>query len=96
MFERHKRFLESRQSAEDELPVRPRTSNTDKNIEKVRVVIRKDRRLGVRATAEIVNVDRESVRRILTEKLNIKNVCAKIVPKILSAEQKRSSKGNLF
>jgi len=38
---------------------------TDDNIEKVPDVTQKDRRLGVRAVAEEVNLDRESVRRIL-------------------------------
>jgi hypothetical protein len=51
-------------------------------------VIRKDRGLGVRAVAEKVNLDREIVRRILTEELNMTKVCAKMVPKILSDEQK--------
>ena len=47
----------------------------------MRDVIRKERRLGVRAMAELVNCDRDSVRRILTDELNMKMVCAKMVPK---------------
>jgi response regulator of citrate/malate metabolism len=46
-------------------------------LKKVRDVIRKDQRLGVRAVAEEVNLDRESVRRILREELNMRKVCAK-------------------
>jgi len=53
-------------------------------------VIRKDRRLGVRA--EEVNLDRESVRQILREELNMRKVCAKMVPKLLSDEQKEHRK----
>ena len=45
---------------DDDRPSRPRTAVTDDNTEKVRDVIRKDRRLGVRAVAEEVNLDRES------------------------------------
>jgi transposase len=75
VFEWHKRFSEGRESVkDDDRPGRPRTAVNDDNIEKVRHVIRKDRRLGVRAVAEKVNLDRESVRRILTEELNMTKV----------------------
>ena len=77
---------------DDDRPGRPRTAVTDDNTEKARDVIRKDRRLGVRAVAEEVNLDRESVQRILREELNMRNVCAKMVPKVLSDEQKERRK----
>jgi histone-lysine N-methyltransferase SETMAR len=68
VFEWHKRFSEGRESLkDDDRPGRPRTAVTDDNIEKVRDEIRKDWRLGVQAIAEEVNLDRESVRRILRE-----------------------------
>jgi len=35
-----------------------------------------------------VNIDREIVRKILTEDLNMRKVCAKMVPKELTEEQK--------
>jgi len=48
MFEWPKRFSEGREGVEDDdRPGRPPTSVTEDNIEKVRDVIRKDRRLGV-------------------------------------------------
>jgi len=63
VFEWHKRFLEGRESVkDDDCPGCPRTAY---NIEKVRDVIQKDRRLCVRAVAEEVNLDRESIWRIL-------------------------------
>ena len=37
-------------------------------------------------------MDRESVRRILREELNMRKVCAKMVPKVLSDEQKERRK----
>jgi transposase len=75
VFAWHKRFSEGRESLkDDDRPGRPRTAVTD-DIEKVRDVIRKDRRLDVRALAEEVNLDRESVRRILREELNMRKVC---------------------
>ena len=46
---------------DDGRPGRPHTSVTASNIEKVREVIRTDRRLGVQAIAEMVNLDRENV-----------------------------------
>jgi hypothetical protein len=51
----------------------------------MRDVIRKDRKLGVRAVAEEVSLDRESIRQILRKELNMRMVCAKMVPKLLSA-----------
>jgi predicted transcriptional regulator len=38
--------------------------------------------------AEELNVDKETVRQILTENLKMKKVCAKTVPKNLSEDQK--------
>ena len=86
-------FSEGRESVkDDDRPGRPRRAVTDDNIQKVRDVVRKDRRLGVQAVAEEVNLGRESVRRILKEKLNMRKVCAKMLPKLLSDEQKEISK----
>jgi hypothetical protein len=76
----------------DDRPGCPRTSVTPNNIEKVQDVIQKDCKLGVRAIAEMVNLDRESVLHILTEELNMKKICAKMVPKMLSAEYKELRK----
>ena len=74
----HKRFSEGREGMrDDDRPGRLRTAVTDDNTEKVRDVVRKDRRLGVRAVDEEVNLDRESVRRILRKELNMRKVCAK-------------------
>jgi [histone H3]-lysine36 N-dimethyltransferase SETMAR len=89
IFEWYKRFKDGRESFEDdERSGRPRTSITDSNVEKVKEVIRKDRRLGVRAIAELTHINRESVRRILVEELDMKKVCAKMVPRLLTPEQK--------
>ena len=48
-----------------------------------------NRRLIVRSTVEQVNIDRETVRKILTEGLNMRKVCAKMVPKELTKKQKQ-------
>jgi len=48
-----------------------------------------NRRLTVRSISEQVNIDRETVRKILTEDLDMRKVCAKMVPKELTEEQKQ-------
>jgi len=93
VFEWHKQFSEGRESLkDDDQPGRPHTAVTDDGIEKVQGVIPKDQRLGVRAVAEEVYLDRESTQRILREELNMIKVCAKMVPKVLSDEQKECHK----
>ena len=85
-----KRFSEGVESvADEERSGRPVTSRTEENIEKVRRIVRENRRLTVMNISEIVNIDRETVRKILTEDLGMKKVCAKMVPKNLTNEQKQ-------
>ena len=72
-----KRFSEGRESVTgEERSGRPATSRTEENIAKVRQILRKNRRLTVRSLAEQVNIDRETVRKILTEDLEMRKVCA--------------------
>jgi len=76
-----KRFSEGREIVTDEeRSGRPATSRTEENIAKVRQIVRENRRPTVRSIAEQVNIDRETVRKILTEDLDMRKVCAKIVP----------------
>jgi energy-converting hydrogenase A subunit M len=74
VFEWHKRFKEGRE--EDE---RRRKNWTDANVEKVQKLVRSDRRLSVRMMAEELNLDRETVRKILAEDLGMRKVSAKMV-----------------
>jgi len=50
--------------------------------------VRENRRLTVNCIAEQVNIDRETVRKILTEDLDMRKVRAKMVAKELTEEQK--------
>ena len=85
-----KRFSEGRESVTDEeISGRPATSRTEENTAKARLIVRENRRLTVRSIAEQVNLDRETVRKILTEDLDMRKVCAKMVPKGLTEEQKQ-------
>ena len=53
------------------------------NIERVRQLVRADRRLTVRMIAEELSISKDSVWAILTENLEMRKVCAKMVPKLL-------------
>jgi len=87
-----KRFSEGRESfTDEERSGRPATSRTEENIAKFRQILRENRRLTVRSIAEQVNIDRETVRKILTENLDMRKVCAKMAPKELTEEQKQST-----
>jgi len=57
------------------------TTRTEENIAKVYQIVHENRRLTVRSTAQQVNIDRETVRKILTEDIDMRKVCAKMVPK---------------
>jgi len=85
-----KRFSEERESVTDEgRSGRPATSRTEENIVTIRQIVRENRRLTVRNIAEQVNIDRETVRKILTGDLDMRKVCTKMVPKELTEEQKQ-------
>lgn len=89
VFEWFKMFREGREDCkDDERPGRPRTSKTDFNVEKVTELIRKDRRLSLRAIAEQLNISKDVVSQILHDHLNMRKVCAKMVPRLLSQDQK--------
>jgi len=80
-----KRFSEGWGSVTNEERLgRPATSGTEENIAKVRQIV-----LTVSSIAQQVNIDRETVRKILTEDLDMRKVCAKMVPKELAEEQKQ-------
>ncbi|XP_015376246.1 PREDICTED: putative uncharacterized protein FLJ37770 [Diuraphis noxia] len=80
VFEWHKRFREGREEVEDDLRVgRPCCSKTNDNISKINEIVRKYRRLDIRMIAEMVNIDKETVRQILHDELNMTKVCVKMV-----------------
>ena len=67
---------------------RPVSVKSDMNIQLVNELVRKDRRLTIRMMAEELEMSKESVRTILVENLGMKKICARMVPKLLSDEQK--------
>jgi len=89
VFKWHKAFKAGRENVEDDSRSgRPISSTNDQNVEVVRAVMAKDRRLSVRMIAEETGLNKNAVHRILTEHLHVRKICAKLVPKNLSVEQK--------
>jgi len=81
VFEWHRRFKEGREDVQDDpRSGQPKTQRTDSNMDRVRTLVRSDRRLGVRVIAEELNVNRETVRQIVKEDLGMRKISAKMVP----------------
>jgi predicted ArsR family transcriptional regulator len=62
----------------------PSTSKTEDKVEKISEIVWKDQRLSIQTIAEIVNINKAMVRQILHNQLNMRKVCAKMVPKNLT------------
>ena len=89
VFQWHKRFVEGREDMEDDPKSgRPCTSTTDTNIEKVWSLVRSDHRLTTCVIAKEVGTVKEMVHTILVDTLGLRKVCVKIVPRLLTEEQK--------
>ena len=86
VFKWYKAFSEDCESIKDKpLCGRPSNSKTDNN-EKVRTLVRSDRRLTGRMIASELNLNKTTVHQILTQELAMRNLCAKIVLKNLTIE----------
>jgi ribosomal protein S25 len=84
------RFKEGRESVDDDAHTgRPSTSRVDENIQRVYDLVKADRRITTRMIAEKLGISNGSVQTILKEDLNMRKLCAKIVPKGLTDEQKQ-------
>ena len=93
VFRWHKSFLEGREQVEDEPRAgRPSTSKTDDNVERVRSLVRLDRRLTLRMISSEINLNRFTVHQILTQDLYMRKVCTKMVPKNLTTKQKSNQR----
>src|SRR5215469_14618747 len=90
-YEWYQRFKSGRTSIEDDPKSgRPSSSTGDDHIEKVRSVIRENRRLTVCEVSEDAGICKSSCHTILTEKLKMHRVAAKFVLCLLTEEQKQN------
>ncbi|UYV73796.1 hypothetical protein LAZ67_11000937 [Cordylochernes scorpioides] len=85
----HKRFSDGRNTLEDDKHTgRPSSSKTPESIEKVREFVANNRSASLRMMAEVLHINKETIRIILHEDLGKTKVCAKFVPHTLTGEQK--------
>jgi len=78
VFEWHRRFKEGREDVQDDpRSGQPKTQRTDANVDRVRILVRSDRRLGVTVIAEELSMNRETVRQIVKEDLGMRNFSRK-------------------
>ena len=68
---------------------RPSTARTPKNVESVRHLLIEDRRTTLQIIADRLNIGKETVRRIVTENLGKRKICARFVPHALTTEKKQ-------
>ena len=66
-----------------------KTQRTDANVDSVRTLLHSDRRLGVRVIAEDWNMNKKTVRQFVKEDFGIRKISAKMVPRILTHDQKQ-------
>src|SRR5215469_15132168 len=84
------RFRDGREDVKDDARSgRPSTARTDETVESVRRLLTEDRRTTLQMIAGRLNIGKETVRRIVTEDLGKRKICARFVPHALTTEQKQ-------
>lgn len=83
-------FKRGRTSCQDEhRSGRPNEVTTPEMVKKIHKMVLDDRRLKVRELADMVGISKSAVHRILTENLDMRKLCARWVPRLLTMEQKQ-------
>ena len=83
------RFRDGREDVKDDARSgRPSTARTDENVESLRLLT-EDRRTTLQMNADRLNIGKEPFRRIVTEDLRKRKICARFVPHALTTEQKK-------
>ena len=72
----------------DTCPGRPKTSVTKANIAAVKIVVEQDARVSVKDIASCTGISEGSVQTILKKHLDLRKVCPRWVPHLLTEEQK--------
>ncbi|KAJ8939459.1 hypothetical protein NQ318_023085 [Aromia moschata] len=88
VYEWHKRFSAGRERVENEPHVRPRTF-TEENICVVRKILEGDRRLTLEEIAGSVGISHGNIYSIIHNKLDIRKVSARWLPRLLTPIKKR-------
>ena len=84
-----KAFKAGKFSVEDDTrPGRSKASVTKANIAAVKIVVEQDARLSVKDTANCTGISEGSVQTIPKKRLDLRKVCARWVPHLLTEEQK--------
>jgi histone-lysine N-methyltransferase SETMAR len=84
-------FKHGRTSLEDDPSEgRPKSATTSEIIEQVHNMVLDDRQMKVREIAEAIGISKECVGYILHEELDMKKLCARRVPHLLTADQIRT------
>jgi len=68
----------------------PKSATTPEIIEQVHYMVLDDRRMKVREIAETIGISKERVGYILPEELDMKKLCARWVPRLFTADKKRT------
>jgi len=88
-FQWFSRFKAGRTSIDDdERSGRPVSGSTLVMIERVRQIIREDRRRTIDEVSMLLGISHGTCHKILTEDLKIRRVASKFVPRLLSVDQK--------
>ena len=96
VLEWHKRFHEGRTDVgDDERSRRPTISKTTNNNRETEKIVQEDRRLSIRLIAERMFIDKETVWQALNENLHMTKVCAQVVSKLLTSDQKEKTPRDL-
>ena len=74
------------------MPNHIKNPNNNRESEKI---VREDRRLSIRLIAERMFIDKETVWQVLNENLHMTKVCAQIVSKLLTSDQKEKTPRDL-
>ena len=83
-----KAFKAGKFSVEDDThPGRPKTSATKANIAAVKIVVEQDARLSVKDITSCTGISEGSVQTILKKRFDLRKICARWVPHLLTEEQ---------
>ena len=89
VFDWHKRFREGRTSIEDnERSRRPVSKHSEQAVEEVRALLKEDRRYTLKHLALATGFSVWKMHQIVHEDLGMRKVCARWIPRLLTAKQK--------